>query len=275
MLNDDDFFDWDYNDNDDYDEENVHFENYINITSDFTKGLKKYLVEQRQADMEEVIEVFAGNGNLGQELGLDNEDYFYNITDSYDHRSEDVTPDEVCELWEDEYPHVTREGAEDTVIRFAASKKMINFLIMGAPPKALYNRGDVAYCGAYEAAKALHYLYNGNAQIIYIGNERNKDFASNLFFRHVKEIKDKEFEVNVIENYLDEGYFPYIDIEDIRPYLYKFSLCKDEECDCRDSSYIMNSFRSFNLEEWEKDREREAEDYLGGGIELDEDLDID
>ncbi|WEA47199.1 hypothetical protein [Priestia aryabhattai] len=268
MLKDDELFDWDssYEETEE-DERDETFENYINITSHFTKGLKKYLLEHRQVDMKEVVEVFAGNGKLGQDLGLDNENYFYNITDSYDYTSEDVIEDEVCEFWDVEYSHVTNESAEDTVIRFKGSNKVIKFLIMGAPPKALRDSGDVSYCGAYNASKALHYLYNGDAQIIYIGNERIADFASELFFKHVEEIEDRDFNDNVVENYLNEGYFPYIYIEDVQPYLYKFSLCENDRCDCRDSSSIVNSASIFNLEKWEKEREMEIEDYLTGGDE--------
>lgn len=266
MLKDDELFDWDCGDNEnEEDERGKRFENYTNITSEFIEGVNQYLLEQRQVDMKGVVEVFAGNGALGESLKLDEEDFFYNITDSYDYNSDDVEPDEVCGYWESEYPHVMKEAAEHTVIRFARSKKAINFLIMAAPPKALRAGGKISYCGAYQAAKALYYLYNGNAEIIYIGNEKEKDFASNMFFKHVNEVEDKEFEKNVIDNYLDEGYFPYIGVEDVQPYLYKFSLCEQDTCDCRDKAFIMNSFRSF-------DQEEEGE--LGEGIELGEDQDL-
>ncbi|WJN47504.1 hypothetical protein QUH71_26420 (plasmid) [Priestia aryabhattai] len=270
MLKDDEFFNWDENE---AGEKGKKFENYININSDFINGLNQYLLKRRQVDMKEVVEVFAGNGALGESLKLDGEDFFYSITDSYDYKSADVVPDEVCEFWESEYPNVTKEAAEHTVIRFAGSDKRINFLIMGAPPKALRDGGKVSYCGAYEAAKALYYLYKGDGEIIYIGNEKEKDFASNMFFTHVREVEDKEFEENVVGNYLDEGYFPYIGVEDVQPYLYKFNLCEQSTCDCQDNAFIMNRVRSFDPIEWENEKLREEEEF-GGHIGLDNDEDL-
>jgi len=207
------------------------YSTYIHITDDFVEGLKRY-IRHANVSLAEIVEVFAGNGALATRLGLpDHRNYSDNllfVNDGYD--------DEVNELWDRKPPGVVVETAYETILRFGAEEgHTIRLLIMGAPLPAHSN-----FCPTYEAAKALHYLFD--ARMLYIGERPSAAFASPKFFKHTIEAEDETFDQFVLANYDGSGgYFASDNFETpvkVQPYLLKFVPCNDPNCDCRDDSRI-------------------------------------
>lgn len=210
------------------------YTSYIHITNAFVEGLAAYL-KKKDIPLDEVVEVFAGNGALGLRLGLKAD---RNISDSLLY-AEDGYEDDVNVHWDRKPPGVVPETAYETVLRFHAKERAkIRLLIMGAPLPALST-----YCPSYEAAKALHYLFD--ASMLYIGEMNSLAFASPKFFRHVEIVEDdpeQSFQNLVYQNYdSGNGYFASEQFDghaEVHPYLLKFVPCTDEKCDCRDDANI-------------------------------------
>lgn len=138
------------------------YTSYIHITNAFVEGLAAYL-KKKDIPLDEVVEVFAGNGALGLRLGLKAD---RNISDSLLY-AEDGYEDDVNVHWDRKPPGVVPETAYETVLRFHAKERAkIRLLIMGAPLPALST-----YCPSYEAAKALHYLVR-RQHALHRGNEQ-------------------------------------------------------------------------------------------------------
>ncbi|TDF89186.1 hypothetical protein [Paenibacillus piri] len=217
------------------------YPSYINLTDSFVKGLHDYL-KKKEIPLDEVVEVFAGDGRLGLQLGLNQgcniSDLLLYACDGYE--------DEVNMRWEKEPQGVVKETAYETVVRFGASEgASLRLLIMGAPLPA-----NSYYCPSYQAAKALYHLFN--AQILYIGEMYSRAFGSPKFFNHlaiVDDDPDNSFKNLVVDNYDSQnGYFTSAQFEEpvtVRPYLLKFVTCADEKCDCRDGSNIQIDIHNF------------------------------
>lgn len=228
----------------------MNYQTYINLTDEFVEGLETYL-KRKGVPIEEVVEVFAGNGALGLKLGL-REDW--NISDLLTYTYEEHK-DSVNENWDSEPYGVVQESAFQTVIRFSAEEgNNIRLLIMAAPPEVEATREEMkmeAYCcSAYEAAKALYHRFD--AKLLYIGEPDSGRFASGKFFRHLEPVEDdteKSFETLVVRNYDSKnGYFTSDHFEEsigVHPYLFSFQPCEEEECDCRDDSYIRSQVQSY------------------------------
>ena len=219
----------------------MSYPSYIHLTDEFIDGLGNY-VKKKGIPLDEVVEVFAGNGQLGLRLGLKSR---CNITDSLLYASDDYQ-DEVNKDW-DKQPHgVAVETAYETILRFSAEDGLnIRLLIMGAPLPALSY-----YCPSYEAAKALYHRFD--AQILYIGELSDFAFASPKFFAHVQQVQDDDeqsFQTLVADRYDSKhGYFASEAFEtplDIRPFLLRFAPCSDERCDCRDDAKICGDVQAY------------------------------
>lgn len=214
---------------------------YINLSDEFVAGLKAYF-HKREIPLDEVVEVFAGNGQLGLQLGLKE---YCNISDSLLYAT-DGYEDFVNLNWDKEPYGVAVETAYETVIRFHAEPDLnIQVLIMGAPLPA-----NSYYCQTYETAKAYHHLF-GN-EILYIGEMNSLVFASPKFFKHVELVEDdreQSFYNLVYRNYdHTQGFFTSKLFEkpvEVHPYLLKFVPCQDPECDCRDDSNIQKDVQKY------------------------------
>jgi hypothetical protein len=218
----------------------MKFPSYINLTNDLVNGIGEYL-QKKRISLDEVVEVFAGDGKLGLQLGLRKN---CNISDLLLFSSKDYE-DDVNQNWESDPEGVVAESAYETVIRFGAEKNRIRLLIMGAPPPA-----NSYYCPSYDVLKALHYCFDG--EILYIGEMNSYYFASPKFFKHVKVVEDdnkRSFTNLVVKNYDNSnGYFTSQSFErpaKVQPYLLKFKSCRDETCDCLDNSKIISDIHAY------------------------------
>ncbi|WP_077622348.1 hypothetical protein [Sediminibacillus massiliensis] len=220
-------------------------QSYVNLTSGFIEGLRSYL-KNKEIPLKQVVEVFAGNGALGLGLGLE---WNRNISDSLlfaDYGYED----EVNRNWERKPVGVVKETAYETAIRFGAVGDIPpRLFIMGAPPPA-----NSYYCPSYDAAKALHYLFN--AKILFIGELSSSAFASPKFFTHVEKAEDdgdETFQRLVVNQYdNNDGYFASNRFRQplhVRPYLLKFVPCGEENCDCLDSSQINKDVDRYKIKQ--------------------------
>jgi hypothetical protein len=176
------------------------YQTYIHLTDDFVAGLRNYFL-RKGIPLAEIVEVFAGNGELGLRLGLKED---CNITDSLLFASEDYE-DDVNMNWERKPQGVVAETAYETVIRFSAEPGLnIRLLIMGAPLPA-----NSYYCPSYEASKALYHRFD--AKILYVGEMKSHAFASPKFFNHVEQVKDdlEQSFTKFVQNQYDNksGYF--------------------------------------------------------------------
>ncbi|GAE27356.1 hypothetical protein JCM9140_3490 [Halalkalibacter wakoensis JCM 9140] len=209
----------------------MNYPSYINLSTEFIDGIGEYL-QTKKIPLDEVVEVFAGDGKLGLQLGLKKNSH---VSDLLLFASEDYE-DAITEKWERNPDGVVAESAYETVLRFEAAENNIRLLIMGAPPPA-----NSYYCPSYDTLKALHYCFGG--EILYIGEMNSYYFASPKFFKHVEVVNDETFHHLVVKNYNNtDGYFSSRSFEkpaDVRPYLLKFKLCMNEKCDCLDSSSIL------------------------------------
>ncbi|MDQ0257329.1 hypothetical protein J2S74_004787 [Evansella vedderi] len=203
------------------------YESYINLTDKFIDSLREY-IKKRQIPLEEVVEVFAGNGKLGLQLGLKKNN---NISDLLLFTTDDFA-DEVNSNWERNPQGVVKESAYETIMRFYNSGQKISMLIIGAPPPA-----NSYYCPSYKTIKALYDRFD--AEILYIGEMNSPVFASPKFFRHLKAVPkniEKSFKSLVESNYDNRnGYFSsdlFYENVDVRPHLLKFVPCSSENCDC-------------------------------------------
>ena len=220
------------------------YHSYVHLTDSFIEGLKSY-IKKKEVPLDSVVEVFAGNGKLGFQLGLKEG---RNVSDSLLYASEDYE-DDVNKYWEKEPEGVVVETAYETVIRFYEEELNINLLIMGAPLPA-----NSYYCPSYAAAKALHYCFD--AEILYIGEMSTFAFASPKFFKHMEMVKDDRegsFKELIMKTYDSQGgYFASERMEEkieIHPYLLRFVTCQDEKCDCRDNTSIKNDLYEYNLKQ--------------------------
>jgi hypothetical protein len=218
-------------------EEIMNYQTYINITDDFVNGIKDYL-NKKGIPLDTVVEVFAGDGTLGIEIGLKED---LNISDlltfTYEEHKDDVNKD-----WPSKPHGVVEESAYETVIRFSAESDCnIRLLIMAAPPE-----GD----DAYEAAKALHHRFD--AKILFIGDWDSIRFASSKFFVHMEDVVDDEersFETLVENKYDSEnGYFTSDYFEEpiaVQPYFKRFKPCNVPDCDCRNDAKIRSDVQKY------------------------------
>jgi len=215
----------------------MKYQSYINVTNDFVKGIGEYL-QKNQIPLDEVVEVFAGDGKLGLQLGLRKND---NVSDLLLFANNDYK-DDVNENWTREPEGVVAESAYETVIRFSAKKNRIRVLLMGAPPPA-----NSYYCPSYDVLKALHYCFDG--EILYIGEINSFYFASPKFFKHVEVVEEDSFNNLVVKNYDNStGYFTSQWFEkpvEVQPHLLKFKPCMDKTCDCLDPSKISKDVLSY------------------------------
>ncbi|MGP4040841.1 hypothetical protein ACTWP4_13230 [Gracilibacillus sp. D59] len=198
---------------------------YINVTTSFIHGLQKYL-SIRKIPLDHVVEVFAGNGELGLQLGLKPN---HNVSDLLMHQDKWYR-DEISSKWELEPYGVKKESAYQTVLRFYKEGGDVQLLIIGAPPPT-----NSYYCSNYEMAKALYYCYH--AEMLFIGDLFSDAFASPKFFNHVKEVEDDHFKQYVESTYEERGYFKEKHIK-VKPHLLRFSFCEDVNCDCREQVKI-------------------------------------
>jgi hypothetical protein len=201
----------------------MEYPSYINLTDDFIKGLSEY-ISKKGIPLDEVVEVFAGIGALGLQLGLKEN---CNISDSLLYADVGYE-DDVNMNWERKPRDVAVESADETVIRFSAEEgRNIRLLIMGAPLPA-----NSYYCPSYDTIKALHHRFD--AKVLYIGEMRSLAFASPKFFRHVEEVEDdlEESFINLVKNnYHHTGYFAGELFDEpvvVQPYLLRFVQCADE-----------------------------------------------
>lgn len=209
------------------------YQSYINLTDDFVEGVAEYL-KRKEIPLEDVVEVFAGNGKLGLQLGLKEN---CNISDSLLFATEGYE-DFVNMKWEKNPKGVAVETAYETAIRFSAEGRNIRMMIIGAPLPA-----NSYYCPSYEVTRALHHLFD--ATIFYIGEMFSPAFGSPKFFNHMEIVEDdveQSFTNLVINNYdSTNGYFTskiFSEPVILKPYLLKFKECTDEKCDCHSDSII-------------------------------------
>lgn len=216
------------------------YQSYINLTDVFVEGIGEYL-RRKGIPLEEVVEVFAGNGKLGLELGLKEN---CNISDSLLF-AVDGYEDFVNMRWDKKPKGVVAETAYETAIRFHAEDRNICLMIIGAPLPA-----NSYYCPSYEVTWALHHLFD--AQILYIGEMSSLAFGSPKFFAHMEEVEDdleQSFTNLVVNNYDSKnGFFTSKLFEKpivLRPYLLRFKECEDEKCDCHHDSKIKQDVQAY------------------------------
>lgn len=224
------------------------YQSYINLTDDFIEGLGEYL-RKKGISLDEVVEVFAGNGEFGLQLGLKKD---CNISDSLLYAS-DGYEDDVNLKWERQPKGVVVETSYETVIRFSAEEgRNIRMLIMGAPLPA-----NSYYCPSYDTVKALHHRFD--AKILFIGEMSSLTFASPKFFRHVEEVKDDQelsFRNLVINSYDSKNKNSYFASEifeepvSLQPYILRFVECTDDKCDCRDDSSIRKDVHAYAVKHY-------------------------
>ncbi|SHN26887.1 hypothetical protein [Gracilibacillus kekensis] len=197
---------------------------YISVTDQFINGMNVYL-EQKNIALSEVVEVFAGNGQLGLRLGLEPDQ---NISDLLMHQDKWYR-DEISSQWDLRPKGVIQESADETVVRFKNNQRPIKLIIVAAPPPA-----NSYYCPSYAMAKNLH-DYNPEAKMLFVGELNSDAFASVKFFEHVNKVEDRLFEKWIQNTYHQQGYFKDQGIL-VKPYLLEFSYCNDVDCDCKNSN---------------------------------------
>lgn len=213
---------------------------YICTDEKFIKGIADYL-KIKAISKENVVETFAGTGFLGKNLDLpigniDNETGLSegNISDSFLWRGSDLSQDSE---WIDEATWgVADESAFDTIIRLHVEEGDIKLLIMAMPSEDEQ---------AYQAAKALFYLFNA-AEIFFIGpDDYNTRVASSNFYDHTVLITDDNFYNLIFKKYNEKKCFSSQNLFEVEPQLRKFITCNDKSCDCKNNKEIIDAVKNY------------------------------
>lgn len=203
---------------------------YVSLNDEFINGIKEWFKQNNIDPKNQVAEVFAGTGVLGEKLGL----HHLNITDSKSWENDESLTDNLDDEWKSAANSVTKSDAVASIQKFLDNQDDIKLLIMAAPT----NFND----SAFKTIVELNRLFP-EAKILFIGPDKfvsgKGQVATEEFYNHTKiDSTDNFFLENVRQKYNqeDDFIFSHYQIESV-PSIRGFVTCGKLNCACVETNH--------------------------------------